>query len=319
MTRIALIAAVTALGCAQTTHDAIQAPLGRPANWPMLEATLDEPGPIEMQKVVAASWEVELGGMLNLDHPKAEAAGLENEPEPIEIYFYALRHPARGTFLVDTGVARSIAQRSDDMPIGWLVQSVMNVDALEVHVDTKTWLEENDVAPTGVLLTHLHLDHILGLTDIPKSTPIYVGPGEPDDRRFLHLFARSTTDENLEGFGPLEELRVTREAGAPFAAVDILGDGSLYGLHVPGHTRGSMAYLARTTEGPQLLTGDGCHTAWGWHHGVEPGTFNTDGEQSAQSLAALRSFAKAHPEVTVHLGHQPLTGVSKNMTSVAQR
>ena len=319
MTRFALIAALAALGCAQTTHPGVQARLGQPVNWPALEATLGEPGTIEMQKVVAASWEVELGGMLNLDHPKAEAAGLQNEPEPIEIYFYALRHPTRGTFLVDSGVARSIAQGSEDMPIGWLVRSVMDTDALKVHVDTKTWLDANDIRPAGVLLTHLHLDHILGLTDIPKSTPIYVGPGEPADSRFLHLFARSTTDENLEGFGPLNELQVTREAGAPFAAVDILGDGSLYGLHVPGHTRGSMAYLARTTEGPQLLTGDGCHTAWGWHHDVEPGTFNTDGEQSARSLSALRGFAKAHPEVTVHLGHQPLAGVTKSMAPVARR
>src|SRR5690606_19939379 len=156
MTRIALIAALAALGCAQTTHDATRASIGQPVDWQTLEATLDQPGPIEMQKVVAASWEVELGGMVNLDHPKAEAAGLENEPEPIEIYFYALQHPTRGTFLVDTGVARSIAQRSDDMPIGWLVRSVMNADALEVHVDTKTWLDDNDVTLEGVLLTHLH-------------------------------------------------------------------------------------------------------------------------------------------------------------------
>lgn len=319
MTRIALIAALAALGCAQTTHDATRASIGQPVDWQTLEATLDQPGPIEMQKVVAASWEVELGGMVNLDHPKAEAAGLENEPEPIEIYFYALQHPTRGTFLVDTGVARSIAQRSDDMPIGWLVRSVMNADALEVHVDTKTWLDDNDVTLEGVLLTHLHLDHILGLTDIPKSTPIYVGPGEPDDSRFLHLFGRSTTDQNLEGFGPLNELQVTQAPGAPFAAVDIFGDGTLYGLHVPGHTRGSMAYLARTTSGPQLLTGDGCHTAWGWHHDVEPGTFNTDGEQSAKSLAALRAFAKAHPQLTVHLGHQPVTGAPKPRKSVARR
>jgi glyoxylase-like metal-dependent hydrolase (beta-lactamase superfamily II) len=319
MTRIALIAAMAAFGCAQTTHEAIPASIGQPADWAVLEAHLNEPGPINMQKVVAASWEVELSGMLNLDHPNAEAAGLENDSEPIEIYFYALNHPTRGTFLVDTGVARSIAQGSDDMPIGWLVQSVMNTDALEVHVDTKTWLDANAVAPKGVLLTHLHLDHILGLTDMPRSTPIYVGPGEADDRRFLHLFGRSTTDENLQGLGPLNELQVARGAGAPFAAVDVLGDGSLYGLHVPGHTRGSMAYLVRTTDGPQLLTGDGCHTAWGWHHDVEPGTFNTDSEESARSLAALRSFAKAHPEITVHLGHQPLTGMEAGVRSVAQR
>jgi glyoxylase-like metal-dependent hydrolase (beta-lactamase superfamily II) len=271
-----------------------------------MEQSLAEPGPIELEKVVAADWEVPLSGLVNLDHPRAEEAGLSDRSEAIQIYFYALKHPSRGTFLVDTGVARSIARRSDDMPIGWLVRSVMNMDAMQVHVDTKTWLQQNGEPLAGVLLTHLHLDHVLGLQDIPKSTPIYVGPGEPDDTKFEYLFGRSTTDESLEGFAALRELKIEKAAGSPLGVTDLLGDGSLYGVHIPGHTAGNMAYVARTTEGPVLLTGDGCHTRWGWEHGVEPGTFNTDGELSAESLAELRAFAQRHPEVTIHLGHQPV-------------
>jgi hypothetical protein len=35
--------------------------------------------------------------------------------------------------------------------------------------------------------------------------------------------------------------------------------------------------LARTTTGPVLLTGDTCHTRWGWDNSVEPGTSRARG------------------------------------------
>jgi len=53
-----------------------------------------------------------------------------------------------------------------------------------------------------------------------------------------------------------------------------------------------------------LYTGDACHTRWGWDHGVEPGTFSSDVERSAESLARLAKLAAEHPSLRVHLGHQ---------------
>jgi hypothetical protein len=51
-----------------------------------------------------------------------------------------------------------------------------------------------------------------------------------------------------------------------------------------------------------LLTGDACHTAWGW----EPGSFSDDRPKSAASLSRLRHFVARHPGVEVRLGHQSL-------------
>ncbi len=298
------VLALGAAGCAQTTHAATPAGVGKTVKLESLEAHLEEPGPIQFTKVRAADWQVDLSGLLNLDHPKAEAAGIEDRQEPISIYFYVLQHPTRGMYIVDSGVARSVAQRSDDMPVGSIVRSFMNLDAMTVHVDTKTWLAQQKQPLQGVFLTHLHLDHVLGLQDIPKSTPLYVGPQEPEDTRFLHMLGRGTTDDNLEGFGPLRELAISPDDDN--AAIDIFGDGSFYGIHVPGHTTGAMAYVVRTTEGPELLTGDACHTAWGWQNDVEPGYFNTDGDVAAHSLARLRALAGRHPRLEVHIGHQAL-------------
>jgi glyoxylase-like metal-dependent hydrolase (beta-lactamase superfamily II) len=245
-------------------------------------------------------------GLINLKHQEAKAEGLTDESEPIQIYFYELEHPKYGGFLIDSGVARSVAERRDDMPVKFPVTQVMSMDELVVHLDTKTYLEQRKTPLSGVFLTHLHLDHVLGLTDVPKDVPLYIGPGEAADGRLTHPLVRPTLAANLKGFGPLQEFSVWRAPGDELASVDIFGDGSLIGIHVPGHTEGNMAFLVRSTEGPQLLTGDSCHTAWGWEHDVEPGTFNTNGKEAAESLAALRAFAERHPEMPVHLGHQRL-------------
>lgn len=296
-------------GCAQTSHEVqavrpLSGPEARRLSWPEIEARLEEPGPVRLRKIVAADWAVPLGGMLNLDHPRAEAAHLEDGPEAIQIYVYELEHAEHGGFLVDTGIARSVAQQTEEMPLRWPVTSAMPFEELKVRLDTRAYLESRQEPLRGVFLTHLHLDHILGLQDIPKEVPLYIGPEEHRDKRFTHLLVRPTTNLNLEGFSALGEWQMTHEEEAPFAYIDIFGDASVVGLHVPGHTRGSMAFVVRSTEGAQLIVGDASHTAWGWQHEVEPGSFNTDGQEAADSLLRLRALAARHPSMRVHLGHQ---------------
>jgi glyoxylase-like metal-dependent hydrolase (beta-lactamase superfamily II) len=274
-------------------------------SWREFLQRLDEPGPISFEKHVAADWVIPRKGLINLHHEEAKAHGLENGPEAIQVYFYILTHPEHGSFMVDSGVARSVKERKN-MPVRFPVTMALPLGDLEVHLDTKTYLESRNTPLSGVFLTHLHLDHILGLTDVPRDVPLYVGPGEADDERFTHLFMRPTTNLNLKGFSALRQWQVIEEKHTPFPYVDIFRDGSVLGLHIPGHTQGSMAFVARTTQGPVLLVGDGSHTVWGWEHGVEPGTFNTDMEEAATSLDRLKAFALAHPHLDVHLGHQSI-------------
>ena len=114
-------------------------------------------------------------------------------------------------------------------------------------------------------------------------------------------------DAALAGKGPLQEWVFRPDpTGAFEGLLDVFGDGTFWALSVPGHTPGSTAYVARTPSGPVLLTGDACHTAWGWEHGVEPGSFSSDRPRSVKSLAALKKLAVRHPSLDVRLGHQPL-------------
>ena len=78
----------------------------------------------------------------------------------------------------------------------------------------------------------------------------------------------------------------------------------MWALSVPGHTPGSLAFLARTETGPVLFVGDTSHTRWGWDHGVPPGTYTEDAAGNAASLAKLRTIAAAWPQLRVVVGHE---------------
>jgi N-acyl homoserine lactone hydrolase len=78
------------LGCAASHHPTRVGSLGEPASAAKMEALLSTPGPIGFERVAAADWEVARSGMINLDHPRAKAAGLRDGPEAIGVYFYVL-------------------------------------------------------------------------------------------------------------------------------------------------------------------------------------------------------------------------------------
>ncbi len=268
-----------------------------------VDPRIDQPGPLEVETVASARWAVSSAGLVNLGHPKARAARIGLETVPIVLAVHVVRHPKRGVFVIDTGVPRGWVDGSKDnvagLVVGGMLSTVKSVEPLAAIVARQK-------APlAGVFFTHLPFDPVLGLPDVPKGTPLFAGPGELDVHGAEALVMKRTLDELVRGHDlrtldyatsqPLESIR---------EAIDVFGDGSFFALHVPGHTEGSTAYLARTTKGPVLFTGDCSHTKWGWDNGVEPGLFSADGPENAQSLVALKRLAAAHPKMRVLVGHE---------------
>ncbi|MDB5216402.1 MAG: Beta-lactamase-like protein [Myxococcaceae bacterium] len=297
--------------CTPTTHGAVASDLGVARTTADLESVVDEPGPVAAETVVGADWEVDRSGLINLNHPEAKAAHLVDGPEPIIIPFHVIRHPRFGLFIVDTGVERALRDDPQHAALSGLAARVMKADKIRVRTDTSSWIAAQKEPLRGVFLTHLHLDHVSGMRDVPDDARVYTGPGESSATGFLNAFVRGPTDAALAGKGALQEWHYagtgsTTDANAFAGVVDVFGDRTVWAISVPGHTAGSTAYLARTPAGPVLFTGDACHTAWGWEHGVEPGTFSVDQARSADSLARLRAFVARHPRVDVRPGHQLL-------------
>ncbi|HEY1101185.1 MAG TPA: MBL fold metallo-hydrolase [Myxococcota bacterium] len=301
---LVVVVGVVASRTPATHHPTQVSALGTSSTTAALLAVLDQPGTITVQTVTAADWAIGRAGLINLDHPTAKAAGLVDGEEAIVVDFHALRHPQHGLFIVDSGVEHRFVDDVDHATVNGLMRVYLG-DTFKPLVTLRSWLATQPPLQ-GVLLTHLHLDHVLGLADVPAEAGVYVGPHEAEATSWQHALTSGSVDRALAGKAPLSTWTFAKTAAvAPFdGVVDVFGDGMLWALWLPGHTAGTTAYLARTPSGPVLFTGDISHTRWGWEHDVEPGWFSGDPAQSAASFRALRAFVTAHPGIDVRVGHQ---------------
>jgi N-acyl homoserine lactone hydrolase len=273
-----------------------------------MEKLIDVPGPIEVETVNSADWTVPLSGLLDLKSAAAQAAHLTDHPEPIHVFVHIVRHPQFGTFLVDTGVSQQLLADPGGHGISWLVRQIMPLDKMRIKEGAAQVIARIPGGIQGIFFTHVHVDHISGMPDIPGKVPLYVGRSESTQTSFQNLFFRGTTSKLLEGKADLQEwpfrLDDHRKGIIVGDVVDIFRDGSAFAISAPGHTPGSTAYLLRTPKGPVLLTGDTSHTRWGWEHSVEPGSYTTDQPMNLESLLMLKGLVQRHPIVDVRLGHQ---------------
>jgi glyoxylase-like metal-dependent hydrolase (beta-lactamase superfamily II) len=231
---VILYLAALAAGCVASRHPTTASPLGRPATSAEMIAALLEPGPVRLQTVAAADWSVPLSGLLNLDHPLAKQAHLEDRDEAIKIYFHVIEHPRFGTYLVDSGVADAFRRPQSNRHLSYVVKTAMNTDGIDVRQTIAEWMRERGSAPAGVFLTHIHLDHIMGLPDLPTGTPVYTGPAETAAHSVANLFSRGTTDSLLDGCGPLREWQFENDPEGMFdGVVDVFDDRTVWALHVP--------------------------------------------------------------------------------------
>jgi len=291
-------ALLVAFGWPASTRRAQGAAPGRVSSMSALESVIDAPGPITVETVVGAHWQIDRAGVIDLSDPRA--ASLSPGLEPIEVDFHALRHPTRGMLLIDTGVERALFDDPEHAAIRGIVASAGGIDRMERITDTASWLARQPGPPSAVLLTHLHLDHVSGLPDVPRDVPVFLGAGDLESRAAMDLLTQPSVDRAL-GSHPLSEWSFDHEG-----VVDVLEDGTLWAIAVPGHTRGSVAFVARTPDGPVLFTGDVSHTAWGWTHDVAPGDYTEDHAANLAALRMLRALAARHPGMQIRLGHQPI-------------
>lgn len=305
--KAALILIVAALSaCAQSTHPTTPASIGKPVSSSTMEAVIDAPGPIELKTVVSADWAADLSGLLNLKDPKAVQAGLTDHEEPIQIYTYLLRHPTYGFFMIDTGVAKRLVADPASVGVGLVVRKFGKIEKMQIREDAASAIKSVGAPLKGVFMTHIHLDHISGMPDVPKDVPFYTGPREASEVKFENFFVQDMEDRFFDGRPAIQEFQFAKDSdGKLDGVVDVFGDGSLFAILTPGHTAGHVTYLVRTPAGAVLLTGDASHTRWGWENGVEPGSYTFDRDNERKSLLALKALSARHPKMIVRLGHQP--------------
>lgn len=181
-----------------------------------------------------------------------------------------LRHPQRGWILFDTGYSSHFRQATQPFPqrfYRWVTPIILpDEEALP------TQLRRRGIAPediAGIVISHLHGDHIAGLKDFPNARFIVmrteldtmrrrspltnlrhgVLPGLlPDDFmdrvRFADEYPKAALPSELAAFGE---------------GMDLFGDNSLLAVHLPGHTSGQIGVVLRQEDDRMtFLCADAC-------------------------------------------------------------
>lgn len=215
-----------------------------------------------------------------------------------------------GPVLIDAAIGRATAKDMEDAPF-WFQQALGDWKPARPLVELLSELGYADDEKFRVLSTHVHWDHVGALRDLPRAKAFFWEPelafwksrsGYVDDGVMPHQLA--PLESRLASYrmdGPAYE-------GFP-ASHDVLGDGSLVAVPLPGHTPGSTAFFVNSGNGKRwLFTGDTTWSLEGIHRPAHKPFFasaivDSDDEVLAESIALLHAFSRERPEITLVPAH----------------
>lgn len=230
---------------------------------------------------------------------------------------YLIEHP-KGKFLVDTGWARDVSPNGE-FDKKAQIKSLGSVLLYEVNqgkiglgqcIDEQLLeigIKDSDI--DAVLITHLDCDHANGLKQVKGAKKFMVSADEVK-------FANKVTNKVRYYKGWWEGIDLTEfewndTQGPVGKSYDLLGDGSIELINIPGHADGLYAVKIRNEEGKfVLLFSDGGYARKSWEEMITSG-IAADKELQKQSLAWIReqsldencieSLANHDPDIAPHV------------------
>jgi glyoxylase-like metal-dependent hydrolase (beta-lactamase superfamily II) len=181
-----------------------------------------------------------------------------------------LVHPQHGPMLFDTGYGSAFFAATTPFPerfYRWVTPA-----ELPDEETLSGQLRRYGYAPEAIrhlFISHLHADHIAGLVDFAQAQ-LFAMRAEVDAMRRRSrigglrrgfLSALLPTDFDTRIIYAEDRRRIALDVSMkPFAeGFDLLGDGSVIGVALPGHTSGQMGLLFRATSGRDVfLIADAC-------------------------------------------------------------
>lgn len=234
-----------------------------------------------------------------------------------------IQHPGHGPILFDTGYADHFLSETRSFPER--LYRLATPPRLLPEERLEAQLRRFGLRPEEielVLVSHLHADHVAGLRDLPRAR-FLLRRRELEAFRDLRGFA-AVRRGFLPGLLPadfaarasfVEDAPVAElgPAWAPFErGYDLLGDGSLVGIPLPGHTPGQLGILLRAGDGrPLLLAADACWSRAAWREDRPPSLLArplmADWGDYCRQLAGLKMLADRQPELHILPSHCPLS------------
>ncbi|GCE11494.1 MBL fold metallo-hydrolase [Tengunoibacter tsumagoiensis] len=224
-------------------------------------------------------------------------------PRVITYSAVLIRHP-QATFLFDTGL-------STDIPLFLLDQSwyfKQTLGKFKLERPLYQHLQQRGLPANQldfVLLSHLHWDHVAGLPDLP-GVPLRINRLEYT-AAWQGLFAQNDgLVSRLMGKNPVDLFDCAGPAYEGFrSSFDLLGDGSLIVVPLPGHTLGQVGLFVNRSNGSRLfLVADAAFVAENYllpatSHPFLWSQVTIDPKLARQTLVDVHHFSLRHPEVPI--------------------
>jgi glyoxylase-like metal-dependent hydrolase (beta-lactamase superfamily II) len=219
---------------------------------------------------------------------------------------FLVEHPGAGPVLVDTGFHPSVASDpKQSLRIGARLYKGIEMDADQA---VPAQLRARGIDPAAVrivVMTHMHLDHASGISELPDATFVlsaaeWDAAAQPRGqlrgyvrRQFNYAFDCRTLDfesgqaDSFASFG---------------RAFDLFGDGSVRVVFTPGHTHGHMSVVLRLAAREALLAGDAIYTLKTLRDSHLPAVM-ADEHLFRRSLKEIQLYAEATPSALIVPGH----------------
>lgn len=236
-------------------------------------------------------------------------------PADIPSLVAVIRHPQAGVVLFDTGYAPRFFAETAKLPAS-IYARVTPVRCAEPDT-AAAQLRDRGIDPAEVALiviSHFHGDHIAGLRDFPAAKLLYArsalapawrGHGGIRNLRdgFLPGLLPADFDARSEFADDLPQVPLPPHTPGLGPGFDLLGDGSVLGIELSGHTPGQLGLLVRQPAGAGqqstdvLLAADACWSGRALTHGELPHPavrlITADWAAYRRVIAALRDTGAA--------------------------
>jgi len=240
-------------------------------------------------------------------------------PMQFPAMFALIEHPKRGPILFDTGYSHAFLNATQRFPERF--HRIVTPVTLRPKDQAAHQLRALGIRPEDVELiiaSHFHGDHVSGLADFPRAKILYCDAAwravghlrglRALRRGFLSELIPADFDQRaapieLERFGALPS------ECAPFQrGVDLLGDGSLWAVLLPGHAAGQLGLFVRDSRGETVfLCADACWSSRSYREERMPTAgarlLFDDWHAYRGTLADLTELHRARPQVAIVPSH----------------
>ena len=259
----------------------------------------NNPRQVKVESFKTGTVTLNMRGTINPKHPNA--SNVEDEDLDVPIMAHLVHHDDLGDYLLDTGLDASYCNDPRGNVKGILSWIFTDEYQQEKDENIAYHLNKRGTKLKGVFLSHLHSDHMAGIRELPHDIQYVIGKGEKclESKPFHY-------GGYFQGLESLHEIDFsTVESMPPLGpSVDLLGDGSLWAIYTPGHTRGHMSFLVNGLDGPVLYTVDACFIRENLERGVAPSSYTWNVEMAQETLDSILEFLREYPEVRVVCGHE---------------